>query len=109
MAIKYLLIGILGLCVGAFSVLICERFSSRHVEIRNAVQPDDSRYAEARRAMIQENPEFYSAFGGDISALKIDGEKTFCYFFYKTSGMIYDGRDIMYCFDKASGAFLGQQ
>ena len=108
MAIRFLLIALLGLCSGAAFVLVYDRFNFEHVERRNAAQVDDRDYQEARRALERDKGEFVRAFGDDISALKIDGEGRKCYFFYKTSGMIYDGEDIMYCFDKKTGIFLGQ-
>jgi len=108
MAIRYLLTTLLGLCAGAASVLVYDRFNFEHVERRNAAQDDDRYYQEARRALERDKSEFVRAFGENISAIKIDGEGRKCYFFYKTSGMIYDGEDIMYCFDKKTGDFLGQ-
>src|SRR5690606_17993076 len=108
MAIRYLLIALLGVCAGAAFVLVYDRFNFEHVERRNAAQADDRDYQEARQALELDKSEFVRAFGENISAIKIDGVGRKCYFFYKTSGMIYDGEDIMYCFDKETGTFLGQ-
>jgi len=108
MATRHLLIAILGVCLGVASVFVYDRFDFSHVERRNAASPDDSDYLVARRALERNNSEFVRAFGGNISAIKIDGKGRKCYYFYKTSGMIYDGEDIMYCFDKATGVLVGQ-
>lgn len=109
MVIRYFSIALIGFCVGAASVSAYERFSFRHIEDRNSAKPDDGKYLEARRALTLENSEFIRAFGNNISTLKIDAKNVECFFFYKTSGLIYDGDDIMYCFSKKSGQFLGQQ
>jgi len=103
MGAKSFLIAVLGFSAGVSSVLVYDRFSSEHVERRNAAKADDPGYREAWRALERDSSEFVRAFGGNISAIKMDGESTTCYFFYKTSGMLYDGRDNLYCLEKDSG------
>jgi hypothetical protein len=92
----------------ASAALVYQSLFVFRIDHIKAPRSGDRQYAVARSALDQEYPDYVKLFQGNISSLKINGNKLTCYFFYKKSSMIYEDNDFIYCFDKASGNFLGR-
>lgn len=108
MVVRSSIIGLLGVLLGVGSALIYDHFNFSHIERRNAVNTNASEYIQARSALARNNAEFVRAFEKKISAMEISGRKQRCIFFYEKSALLYDGEDIVYCFDKKTGLLQGQ-
>lgn len=109
MAVRYLLVALISIILGVTLTLGYQRYTFEHIDDAKAPKATDSEYVTAREAMTKENADFANEFRGRIGAIEIDGVRLRCYFFYKKSGVIFEGQDLLYCFDRKSGAFLGRQ
>lgn len=108
MRIKALASSILLVALGVGLHTIYEYVSFEHVEIIKKSDPHDEYYIYAKSQMSKENSDFIKIFGGKIRSITIDGVSKRCYFFYKASGKIFEGNDLIYCYEKRSNRYLGR-
>lgn len=94
---------------GALSTVVYGYLSFRHVEVIQRSEPGDPRFLAAREYMARDNPDFVRVFSGKIDAMTLETKLRRCYFFYKRSGIIWEGGDLLYCYDRLSGRYLGAQ
>ncbi len=95
---------------GAASLLVYEYYdywSFAHIEIIKRSAVDDQQYQIARQHLGIENPDFIHVFRDKTGSMTLQTKARRCYFFYKKSGVIWEGGDLVYCFDRLTGAYLG--
>ena len=89
---------------GVLTPVVYGYLSFNHVEVIKRSELSDPLFLAARDQMARDNPDFVRVFAGKIDTMTLETKSRRCYFFYKRSGKIWEGGDLLYCFDSVGEA-----